>query len=137
MALVLKLRPQERLVVNGALIRNASEHGITLHLINRATLLHERDILLPEDAKTPLAQLYLHIQALLLDAGAADQNRKTFVHAAAKVYAKAMAAKDDKTCGVVADLIRLVATDDLYRAMRLLKPLTGAPVKKAAKTAAK
>ena len=47
MALVLKLRPQERLVVNGALIRNASEHGITLHLINRATLLHERDILLP------------------------------------------------------------------------------------------
>ena len=137
MALVLKLRPQERLVVNGALIRNASEHGITLHLVNRATLLHERDILLPEDAKTPLAQLYLLIQTLLLDAAAADQHRKAFVHAAAKIYAKAMAAKDDKACGVVADLIRLVAADDLYRAMRLLKPLTGAPARKSVKASAK
>lgn len=134
MALVLKLRPNERLVVNGALIRNASEHGISIHLLNRASLLHERDILLPEDAKTPLAQLYLLIQDLLLDAAGEQKHRKTFVHMAAKIYAKGMSAKDDTMCGLIADLIKLVAEDNFYRALRQLKPAIGVPAGTARKS---
>ena len=122
MALVLKLRPNERLVVNGALIRNASDHGISIHLLNRASLLHERDILLPEHAKTPLSQLYLLIQDILLDTAGEQKHRKAFVHMAAKIYAKNLSAKDNTTCGLIADLIKLVAENDVYRALRLLKP---------------
>lgn len=125
MALVLKLRPQERVVVNGALIRNASDHAISLHLLNRASLLHERDILLPEDAKTPLSQLYLLAQALLLDGAGAEEHRKEFVHLAAKVYAKAMGTKDNATCSLIADAIKLVSEDNFYRTLRLLKPAIG------------
>jgi flagellar protein FlbT len=125
MALVLKLRPQERVVVNGALIRNASDHAISLHLLNRASLLHERDILLPEEAKTPLSQLYMLVQALLLDGAGAEGHRKQFVHLAAKIYAKALGAKDNTTCGLIADLIRLVSEDNFYKALRLLKPSIG------------
>ena len=130
MALVLKLRPKERVVVNGALIRNAGEHGITLNVMNRATLIHERDILLPEDAKSPLAQLYLRIQDLLLDANNTEAHRKAFVHAAAKLYAQAMTKKDDATRDLIGDMIRLVSEDNFYRAMRLLKPAIGVDKKK-------
>jgi flagellar protein FlbT len=136
MALVLKLRPQERLV-NGALIRNASDHSITLHLMNRATLLHERDILLPENAKTPVAQLYLLIQALLLEEASDSQNRNAFVRMAAQIYAKAMVDRDDDICALVPELIKLVAADDHYRALRLLKPMAVPAAKKSPKPAVK
>lgn len=125
MALVLKLRPQERVIVNGALIRNASDHGITLHLMNRANIFHERDILLPEEAKTPLSRLYILVQALLLDATDAEDNRKQFVHMAAQIYAKGLAAKDAELCALIGDLIKLVSEDNFYRALRLLKPKIG------------
>jgi len=137
MALVLKLRPNERLVVNGALIRNASDHGISIHLLNRASLLHERDILLPENAKTPLSQLYLVTQDLLLDAAGEQKHRKAFVHLAAKIYAKSMSAKDDATCGLIASLIKLVAEDNFYRALRMLKPKIGVPAGAVRKSAPK
>jgi flagellar protein FlbT len=66
MGLKLKLKPNERVFVSGALIRNAGS-GAVLELMNNVPMLREKDILLEQDAKSPCQQLYLIVQTLYFD----------------------------------------------------------------------
>jgi len=128
MALVIKLRPRERLLVNGALIRNASDGPVTLHLLNRANVLHEKDILLPDQVTTALDHLYLSLQNILLEAEDARTQRSSSVQVAARIYAEALSTGDAETCALIDEVIRVVGEDNVFRALRLLKPhLSGGP----------
>lgn len=127
MALVIKLKPRERLLVNGALIRNASDSVATLHLLNRANVLHEKDILLPEQAGTPLGHLYIALQDLLLAPEQSEQRRAHAIHMAARIYADAVTKRDTDTCNLIGEVIKVVGEDNIYRALRLIKPLIGPP----------
>lgn len=122
MALVLKLKPRERLLVNGALIRNASDSVATLHLINRANILHEKDILLPEQATSALGHLYVALQDLLLEPERSETRRAAAIHMAARIYAEAVTRRESATCNLIAEVIKVVGEDNIYRALRLLKP---------------
>lgn len=122
MALVIKLRPKERLLVNGALIRNAAETAVTLHLLNRANVLHEKDILLPDQVKTSIDHLYLALQNILLETEDVAHQRAGAVQVAARIYAEALSANDQNICNLVSDVIRIVGEDNIFRALRLLKP---------------
>lgn len=121
MALVIKLRANERLIVNGALIRNAGENVATLHLLNRANVLHEKDILLPEHATSPLEQLYVTIQNILLEEDATGDKRANAIKAAALIYASAITQADVKTCTLITEVIRLIGENDIFKALRQLK----------------
>lgn len=66
MGLKLKLKPDERVYIAGALIRNASS-GAVLELMNEVPMLREKDILLERDAKTPCQKLYLIVQTLYFE----------------------------------------------------------------------
>lgn len=63
MALVIDLKPGERVIIGEAVITN--DHQRTrLHIQGDVPILREKDILRPEEADTPCKKLYLAIQLM-------------------------------------------------------------------------
>ena len=71
MALKLTLKPGEKFVINGAVIVNGDRR---CHLLiqNNVAILRERDVMLPEDANTPVRRIYFAIMMMYLDASGRD-----------------------------------------------------------------
>ncbi len=60
----LSLRRGERIFINGAVLR--VDRKVCIELMNDVTFLLEHHIIQPEQAKSPLKQLYLAIQTILM-----------------------------------------------------------------------
>lgn len=64
----ISLKPRERLVVNGAVIRNRSgRHPLTIEFLNRVNFMREREIVMPEQANTPLLRIIYWLQIAYID----------------------------------------------------------------------
>ena len=66
MALKLSLKPDEKLVINGAVIANADRRA-TLIVHNKASILREKDILQEQDVDTPAKRIYFPIMLMYMD----------------------------------------------------------------------
>jgi len=71
MALKLSLKPDEKLVINGAVIANA-DRRTTLIVHNKASILREKDILQEQDVNTPVKRIYFPIMLMYMDQGQVD-----------------------------------------------------------------
>jgi flagellar biosynthesis repressor protein FlbT len=127
MPLTINLRPGERLMLNGAVLSNNSAGKISLNILNKATVLHERDILLPEDATTDLKQLYLLVQMMHIEPDNYRVYYEQFIKLSAAIYAERDLADDFPVCGLVTDLITLIAQRDFVTALSRLKQHIGRP----------
>ena len=78
MALKLSLKPDEKLVINGAVIANADRRA-TLIVHNKASILREKDILQEEDINTPAKRIYFPIMLMYMDQGDTDKYYEEFV----------------------------------------------------------
>ncbi|WP_419900189.1 flagellar biosynthesis repressor FlbT [Roseomonas sp. USHLN139] len=67
MSLILKLAPGERLFINGAVVTNGDRRAY-LMVETKAQIVREKDVLLPEDASTPVRRAYFAAQNVLLNA---------------------------------------------------------------------
>jgi flagellar biosynthesis repressor protein FlbT len=65
MPLKLSLKPNEKIVLNGAVIQNGDRRS-TLLLQNKASVLREKDIMQIEDADTPARRIYFPIMMMYL-----------------------------------------------------------------------
>ncbi len=65
MALVIDLKPSEKIIIGDALITN-DKTRTRLHIEGDAPILREKDILRAEDADTPCKKMYLLIQIMYL-----------------------------------------------------------------------
>jgi flagellar protein FlbT len=70
------LKAGERLFVNGAVLR--VERKTNLELMNDAVFLLENHVLQPEEATTPLRQLYFVLQTMVMDPVAAPSVQGLF-----------------------------------------------------------
>jgi flagellar protein FlbT len=68
MALVIDLKPSERIIIGTALITNDSAHGSRLRIEGSAAILREKDIMRESEADTPCKKIYLTIQLMYLSA---------------------------------------------------------------------
>ncbi len=68
MPLKLSLKPQEKFVVNGAVLQNGDRRCVML-LQNKASVLREKDIMQPDDVKTPAKHIYFPVMMMYLDGG--------------------------------------------------------------------
>jgi flagellar protein FlbT len=68
MPLKLSLKPQEKFVLNGAVVTNGDKRT-SLVLQNKACVLREKDIMQPNDATTPARRIYFPIMMMYLDPG--------------------------------------------------------------------
>jgi flagellar protein FlbT len=73
----LTLKPHERLVLDGAVIRNAG--GRTVLIVeNEVPILRERDILSPSEVKTPADRVVMAIQLMYVEPDRRDAMRVTY-----------------------------------------------------------
>lgn len=65
MALIIDLKPQERVIIGTALITN-DENRTRLHIEGAAPILREKDIMRETEANTPCKRVYLTVQLMYL-----------------------------------------------------------------------
>lgn len=70
------LKAGERLFINGAVIR--ADKKTNIELMNDAVFLLEAHVLQPEEATTPLRQLYFILQTMIMDPAAASAVQDMF-----------------------------------------------------------
>ena len=76
--LKLSLKPGEKFVLNGAVVQNGDRRGVLI-LQNKASVLREKDILQPEDAKSPARRIYLPVMMMYLEPAEASKYYDEFV----------------------------------------------------------
>ena len=70
MPLKLSLKPGEKFVLNGAVVQNGDRRGVLI-LQNKASVLREKDILQPDDVKSPATRVYFPVMMMYLDEASA------------------------------------------------------------------
>jgi flagellar protein FlbT len=65
MALIIDLKPSERLIIGSALITN-DDARTRLHIEGTAPILREKDIMLEDDADTPCKKIYFTVQLMYI-----------------------------------------------------------------------
>ena len=73
MALKVTLKPGEKFVINGAVVVNGDRRA-NLVIQNKVSILRQKDILLPEEADTPVKRIYFAVMMMYLE----EKNRKEF-----------------------------------------------------------
>ena len=72
----ISLKSSERIFVNGAVLR--VDRKVAVEFLNDVTFLLENHVLQPEDATTPLKQLYFIAQMILINPEGAEQSTAMF-----------------------------------------------------------
>jgi flagellar biosynthesis repressor protein FlbT len=77
MALVIDLKPHEKILIGEAVITNDSQRT-RLHIAGDAPILREKDVMQEQDADTPCKKIYFLIQCMYLSAKPAEYHKKYF-----------------------------------------------------------
>ena len=68
MALKIRLKSEEKIIIGGAVIRNGMRHHADFFVENNVPILRQKDIITEIDAITPARRLYYLLQLLYIDA---------------------------------------------------------------------
>ncbi|MCQ8185502.1 flagellar biosynthesis repressor FlbT [Parvularcula maris] len=118
MGLRLRLRPNERIIVNGCVLTNGDRRN-TITVSSFGQVLRGKYVLQPEDAKTPVRQLYFAIQMLLISG--ADE--KALRHASKLgAYVFTQVTENDARAAIL-EAMDQVHLQDFYKALVRLHPL--------------
>lgn len=117
MPLKLSLKPGETFVVNGAVVRNGERRGVLL-LENRARVLREKDIMMPEQAVTPPARAYFAIMQMYLTGETEGGQHEQACAALAATVAETPGAAE-----TVLEVSRSLVAGELYGALSTCRKL--------------
>jgi len=115
--LVLELKQDELIIINGACIRFRTKARI--EIAGRARFLFGKQVLLPADAQTEAAQLYLAIQTAYV--GMQDDRAEALAAARARAASLAAAATSPLEHEIIEKIMTLVEADDCYEALKLTR----------------
>lgn len=82
MALKIALKPQERMIVGGAVVRNAGNSTGHLIVENKVPVLRQRDIMGEAEANTLVRRLYFTIQLVYIDQQTPQPHIRAYWHLA-------------------------------------------------------
>ena len=114
--LVLELKQDELIIINGACIRFRTKARI--EIAGKARFLFGKQILLPADATTEAAQLYVAIQTAYV--GAPDERAGAIGAARTRIAALAATAAP-LVQEILEKIMALVESDDCYEALKLTR----------------
>ncbi|WP_295512631.1 flagellar biosynthesis repressor FlbT [uncultured Sulfitobacter sp.] len=118
MALRLTLKPNERILINGCVVRNADRRQVIV-IENQADVVREAELLKEDEARSPVKEVYFFIQAALLH----PTIRKKLVPIIQKRLGKLVPVFHDEMADHIFQAASHVSQADFYRAMRALRPL--------------
>ncbi|TDK50188.1 flagellar biosynthesis repressor FlbT [Antarcticimicrobium luteum] len=116
MALRLTLKPNEKIVINGCVIRNADRRQ-TLTIENYADVVRGVDLLDDGDAATPVKKVYFFIQSALLRPEIRDDLRPVIQ----KSLAELVPIFNEQIAGHIFEAANHVSAANYYKAMRSLR----------------
>ncbi|NUB28724.1 flagellar biosynthesis repressor FlbT [Azospirillum brasilense] len=119
MALKLRLKPCERVVINGCVVQNENRR-YTLTVSNFAQIIRGSDIMQEDEADTPVRRAYFVIQSMLLDPQAAEQYGSVVAGMMAKLYTAFMHPEMQDR---IMQAMRNVSDRDYYKALACLRPV--------------
>ena len=117
MPLKITLKPRERLILGGAVVRNG-DAAAHLAVENEVPILRERDILSEKNAATPCSRIYFAIQLMYVDQPRLAQHRQLYAMLVEDVVRAAPSTRRfTDTIG------KLVAEDKYYQALKVARQL--------------
>lgn len=116
MPLKVELKPNERIIIGTAVIRNG-DGRIRFFIEGEAPILREKDILSPASADTPAKSIYLALQIMYLSDDPARQN-DTYFRLIGEFLEAAPSARP-----MVAEINNHILNDDLYKALKAAQRL--------------
>jgi flagellar biosynthesis repressor protein FlbT len=119
MPLKLSLKPAEKFVLNGAVLTNGDKR-ISLVIQNKASVLREKDIMQPEDARTPARRIYFPIMMMYLDA---DSSERYYTDFALRMTEFLVAIRNKAARAACVEISRDVTEGSYYKALMLCKKL--------------
>lgn len=116
--LKITLKANEKIYVNGAVIR--SDRKVSLEFLNDVQFLLEGHVLQPEDATTPLRQLYFIIQIMLMNPEGASEARDMLRRSLPLLMA---CFSDEQILASLKHVDQMVAEGHVYEALKALRGL--------------
>lgn len=117
MALKITLKPDEKMILGGAVITNgASKCEFVVE--NTVAILRQNSILSPDDANTPARRIYLAIQLMYIDPAQLHHHQQLY-WALVNEFVKA----SPSSLGLLDQINELILTDKYYEALKLAKKL--------------
>jgi flagellar biosynthesis repressor protein FlbT len=116
MALIIDLKPGERVIIGGAVV-TADSQRTRLHIEGDVAILREKDILRPDDADTPCKKLYLAAQLMYLGGNAAELHQ-TYFELAREIQNAA-----PSTASLILDINQNIIAGSYYKALKQARRL--------------
>lgn len=116
--LKISLKPNEKIYINGAVLR--VDRKVSIELLNDVQFLLENHVLQAEDASTPLRQLYFIVQVMLMNPDGTGQALGMFRRSLPLLIASFA---DDTVKAALKDIDRLVGEGHVYEALKAIRAL--------------
>lgn len=117
MPLVLTLKPGERVILGGAVIKNGTAVA-HLQIENQVTLLRQKDILTEAEATTPCKKIYLVIQLMYIGEGLNSELVEVYWDLVRDVLAAA-----PSTNVLISEISAYIVDSSFYPALKMAKKL--------------
>jgi flagellar protein FlbT len=116
MALKVELKPNERIIIGNAVIRNG-EQRTRFFIEGDAPILREKDILTPRTADTPAKKIYLAVQLMYLQNDLSSHNEIYFP------LVRDFLSAAPSAMPLIAEVNNRILSGDLYKALRSARKL--------------
>ncbi len=120
MALKIKLKPGEKMILGGAAVTNANSASCDLIIENNVPILRQKDIMTEKEAVSPCSQIYLVIQLMYID----RENLLSYINSYWKLVQNVVQAAPS-TVGLIDQISERVLNKQHYQALKLAKQLIG------------
>jgi flagellar protein FlbT len=117
MALKISLKPDERIIIGGAVVRNGGARSDFV-VENSAPILREKDIMGLHDANSPCRRIYFAIQLMYVDEKNIEEHRTTYWKLVRDVTTAA-----PSTIGLIDQISEHILHDRYYQALKLTNKL--------------
>ena len=118
MALRISLKPQEKMILGGAVIMNGNNTGCKLIIENTVPILREKDILNENDANSPCRRIYFVIQLMYIDEENLVNHQKKYWK-----LIKDLVKAAPSTIGVIDQISEEIVNARYYQALKLAQKL--------------
>ncbi len=118
MALKITLKPNEKMIVGGAVLTNGNSKNSDLIIENNVPVLRQKDILCEADATSHCRQIYFVIQLMYIDAENLAEHQQTYW----KLVHELIDASPRLT-GHIDEINEHILTGNCYRALKLARHL--------------
>ena len=120
MALKITLKPNEKMIVSGAVVTNGNSKNTDLIIENNVPVLRQKDILSEADATSPCSRIYFIIQLMYID----EENLMDHQPAYCKLVRELLDAIPRLT-GHINQINENIMGGNFYRALKLAGELIG------------